>query len=1276
MAVENFQVPFTKLNSANYVQWSKRAQVWLEAKEVWADYVQRRKPFVAVAADATAEQEAAAHAQNREHDKMDTKARCMLMVSIDDSQLPHVENLRSAFEIWEALRRIHHRATIERGGTSRQSCKEASQVSAMASKSCFRCGSRFHLIAKCPEKQQEFQQSKVSFRSYRGRRSESYKNQRSRGGAGADKGLSAMAAQQSPKRSQQTLKWIIDSGASHSLVPATSSGSLKNCKTLPVAKTVTIADNSKREMSLKGTIYVNCLQTNLPVFVLPGMKNGLLSVSCLVKSGFKVEFENDVCTISKQGKELVKIPCEDGLFVLDEEQLAAGRCSTGEAQAKCVNKAPHTGCAHLLHRRLAHICFKYVSKMPDLAEECNIKPCPNFLDCCACKHAKVKTCNYPRSDRVSKKPFELVHTDVCGPMPVKSLGGARFMQILVDDFSRASWVFFLKEKSQAASILMDWIEEVECKFDTRVRKIQSDRGGEYVNHTLETWLKRKGIVHRLTNPYSPQENAVAERKFRTLQEAIAALLFDSGLPQRFWAEAALYANYTFNRVYNSTVGNTPYFMLFGKKPKIDHLRVFGCRAYVLVPRAQRRKGDPRSKEMLFCGYQANTKGWRFVNVEGNQTKITISRSAEFCEQDGWNKIHGNPDILFDVVNSNNETQAPGQVLVPEQAEEFESEDKGEKSFSSPKSVKSESSSSKSSPVQQESVKSESESSSTTSDKQVTTSDSGSEGETEGTSQELLRRSKRANKGIPPERYQAISVWAGLANCEPESFEEVEQLPQEEASRWREAMQKELNSMKELGVFSITKLPEGTKAVSCRWVYRIKTTAMGKPEYKARLVARGFTQREGLHYSEVYAPTSRSETLRALLAVAAQKGFKVNQFDVSTAYLHSDLAEELYMELPPGLKVGKSNQVWKLHKSIYGLKQSAHNWNECLNDVLVGIGFSRSKADNCLYFRGSGDAQESLLVYVDDLIYTSKTQEQVKKLAKELNKHFKVKNLGDVKVYLGVQIDRTKNGSFLLNQKGKILQMLKKFGMTECAGVRTPMEMGFVKDNEFKDSAEFKSAEIFQSALGSLLHLSQWSRPDIAYAVNLLSREASKPSVNAWKGIQRVLRYLQYTKDFCLELSSEGQAQITCWADSDWANLKDRKSVSGCVIKFGNSLIGWRSKKQNLIALSSTEAEFCALSELCRDLEFYKCLAQEMYEKAITPITVWGDNQPCLKLAQNGQFKGRTKHLDIRFQNVCQTVKAGIVKLNYCPSHENQADGFTKPLGFQRHENFCEEMGLK
>lgn len=773
MAVENFQVPFTKLNSANYVQWSKRAQVWLEAKEVWADYVQRRKPFVAVAADATAEQQAAAHAQNREHDKMDTKARCMLMVSIDDSQLPHVENLRSAFEIWEALRRIHHRATpgekvniiralyelklkpgdsvvehtsqmteyfnrlsslgvnfpenikvytllsslhagfenlvltlqvlpedqlnmnyvtgrlceqeyqhhrkridnsntprvgcsdnSQRGETSRQSCKEASQVSAMASKSCFRCGSRFHLIAKCPEKQQEFQQSRASFRSYRGRRRENYKNQRSRGGAGADKGLSAMAAQKSPKRSQQTLKWIIDSGASHSLVPATSSGRLMNCKTLPVAKTVTIADNSKREMNLKGTIYVNCLQTNLPVFVLPGMKNGLLSVSCLVKSGFKVEFENDVCTISKQGKELVKIPCEDGLFVLDEEQLAAGRCSTGEAQAKCVNKAPHTGCAHLLHRRLAHICFKYVSKMPDLAEECNIKPCPNFLDCCACKHAKVKTCNYPRSDRVSKKPFELVHTDVCGPMPVKSLGGARFMQILVDDFSRASWVFFLKEKSQAASILMDWIEEVECKFDTRVRKIQSDRGGEYVNHTLETWLKRKGIVHRLTNPYSPQENAVAERKFRTLQEAIAALLFDSGLPQRFWAEAALYANYTFNRVYNSTVGNTPYFMLFGKKPKIDHLRVFGCRAYVLVPRAQRRKGDPRSKEMFFCGYQANTKGWRFVNVEGNQTKITISRSAEFCEQDGWNKIHGNPDILFDVVNSN-ETQAPGQVLVPE-----------------------------------------------------------------------------------------------------------------------------------------------------------------------------------------------------------------------------------------------------------------------------------------------------------------------------------------------------------------------------------------------------------------------------------------------------------------------------------------------------------------------------------------------------------------------------------------------------------------------------------
>ncbi|KAJ7303175.1 hypothetical protein JRQ81_012108 [Phrynocephalus forsythii] len=221
----------------------------------------------------------------------------------------------------------------------------------MASRSCFCCGSRFHLIGKGPEKPQEFQHYKAGFQSNQERRRRNKQWNFKQHRRSADKELSALTIQQESKRNQQNMKWIIDSGASHKFIPHTFQGYLKNCKTLVTARTVTIADNSKREMKQKGTIYVDCLQTNLSVFILPGMKNGLLSVSNLIKIGFKAEFKDNVCIISKKGKELVKVSCKEGLFVLDEEQLAAGRSLNTEVQAKCVNKAPHTDCAHLLHRR-------------------------------------------------------------------------------------------------------------------------------------------------------------------------------------------------------------------------------------------------------------------------------------------------------------------------------------------------------------------------------------------------------------------------------------------------------------------------------------------------------------------------------------------------------------------------------------------------------------------------------------------------------------------------------------------------------------------------------------------------------------------------------------------------------------------------------------------------------------------------------------------------------------------------------------------------------------
>ena len=333
------------------------------------------------------------------------------------------------------------------------------------------------------------------------------------------------------------------------------------------------------------------------------------------------------------------------------------------------------------------------------------------------------------------------------------------------------------------------------------------------------------------------------------------MLFDAKLPKQFWGEAILCANYLQNRLYNSAVNSTPYFLLYGKKPPVDHLRIFGCEAWVLIPRAQRRKGGVKSRKKRFCGYQPNTKGWRFIESNHNQTRIVVSRNAEFCEQNGWTHLHANPDILDEAEDAETDSnEEPSNGPAGKAPTIAKREEIVKQKFPSPRET-------------------------LTSPRR----DGKCEGEDsyDKVQPEIVqpRRSERSNKGKPPERFSAISVRVCFANCEPESYQEVLTLPVQEVDLWHKAMKKEMESLKDLGVYTITTLPAGERAVGCRWVYRIKKSVDGETQYKARLVARGFTQTKDVHYTEVYSPTARAESMRMLLAIAAQRGFVVNHFDV-------------------------------------------------------------------------------------------------------------------------------------------------------------------------------------------------------------------------------------------------------------------------------------------------------------------------------------------------------------------------------------------------------------
>lgn len=458
------------------------------------------------------------------------------------------------------------------------------------------------------------------------------------------------------------------------------------------------------------------------------------------------------------------------------------------------------------------------------------------------------------------------------------------------------------------------------------------------------------------------------------------------------------------------------------------------------------------------------------------------------------------------------------------------------------------------------------------------------------------------------------------------------------------------------------------------MYKLKPLVTGKYKYKARLVAQGYSQRPGKDYDEIFSPTAKGDSVRLILTLGAKRKLLLNHFDIQTAYLHASISEDLYLAEPPGYETG-SNRVLKLNKALYGLKQAARSWNKCFHEALVSFGFKQSTADNCVYVRGTGSDQEFCLIYVDDVLYACKTDKQTKRFAKQLSSKFKVKDLGPVRTYLGLEVCWAQDGSCLISQQNKVKQLLTTYRMQDCKGAAVPMDPGFIKTLHIDESPEFEHPDVYHSVIGSLLYLAQWSRPDISYAVGILSRLVSKPTLNAWKGVKQVLRYLKQTIGYMLQLNSSEDEMLSCYCDSDWGNLPDRKSVTGLVIMVGGALISWRSRKQDVVSVSSTESEYAALSELCNEVIYFKHLLADLNVNCGEPVRVYIDNQACITLSKTEGFKSRSKHISVKYQNVRCCVQDNIITCTYVSSEENVADVLTKPLAKIKNKQMCKGLGL-
>ena len=454
------------------------------------------------------------------------------------------------------------------------------------------------------------------------------------------------------------------------------------------------------------------------------------------------------------------------------------------------------------------------------------------------------------------------------------------------------------------------------------------------------------------------------------------------------------------------------------------------------------------------------------------------------------------------------------------------------------------------------------------------------------------------------------------------------------------MEEEMETLKEMGTWTLVDLPVDRQAIGCKWVFVRKRDDNGDiAQWKARLVAQGFSQKPGTDYENdgTFAPVMRFETLRTLFANAAVNKLHLRQFDVKGAYLNGYLNETIYMQQPPGFEDGTS-KVCLLIRSLYGLKQAGNVWNHELNRVLLTMGFKQLKTDYCCYIKRAEEEYSILVIWVDDFLATSTNEDLNNEIQKNLNTHFKVKSLGRPTLLLGIKI-KIGDNTIQLSQAHYIDFLLEKYRLKDANPVATPMDPNVKLDMEAKEAEEASGKEDlkighgYAQLIGSLMYLALATRPDISYAVNRLAQFTSNPKPVHWTALKRIFRYLKQTKNANLTYGGEEEIKntsINFFSDADWGNNSDRKSISGYVTIIAGGAVAWSSKKQQTVALSTAEAEYIATTHVAKQVLWHRSLYSELEFNIPTTSTIFTDNQAAISISHHPEFHARTKHIDINY----------------------------------------------
>ncbi|GKA71556.1 retrovirus-related pol polyprotein from transposon TNT 1-94 [Tanacetum coccineum] len=703
------------------------------------------------------------------------------------------------------------------------------------------------------------------------------------------------------------------------------------------------------------------------------------------------------------GVELIKGSRGSNLYTISVEDMM-------KSSPICLLSKASKNKSWLWHRRLNHLNFGTIN---DLARKDLVRGLPRLKFekdhlCSACQLGKSKKHTHtPKAENTNLEVLNTLHMDLCGPMRVQTINGKKYILVIVDDYSRFTWVKFLRSKDETPEVVIKFLKQIQIGLNKTVRYIRTDNGTEFVNQVLTEYYERVGIFHQKSVPRTPQQNGVVERRNRTLVEAARTMLIFSKALMFLWAEAVATACYTQNRSLIHTRHNkTPYELVHDKKPDLTFFRVFGALCYPTNDSEDLGKLQPTVDIGIFVVPVP-------VNAAGTPSSTTI-------DQDAYSPSHS-PSSLALQSPCSHQVVATGSIIIKDNlfahvdnnpfVTVFASEPSSE--ASSYGDVSSVDSTHVSQPYHHLGKWSK---------------DRPLDNDIVNPSRPVSTRKQLATDALWC-LYNSI-----LLKVEPKNFKSAIT-----KDCWFQAMQDEIYEFDRLQVWELVPQPDCVMIIALKWIYKVKLDEHGDVlKNKARLVAKGYRQEEGIDFEESFAPVARIEAIRIFIANAASKNMIIYQMDVKTTFLNGELKEEVYVSQPEGfVDPDHPTHVYRLKKALYGLKQAPRAWYDTLSRFLLDNKFSKGAVDPTLFTRKTGKHILLVQIYVDDIIFASTDPKACDIFSNEMSSKFQMSMMGQMSFFLGLQVSQNPKGIFI-NQSKFALEILKKFGMDSCDPVDTPM----------------------------------------------------------------------------------------------------------------------------------------------------------------------------------------------------------------------------------------------